>query len=72
MTSSFPLSFCIPFLHSLHLVEDGLGELVSRVLAAHVARADLALGNDGVDSLGDSVCVIVEAEVTEEHASGQD
>lgn len=29
-------------LDGLHLVEDGLGELVRRGLAAHVARADLA------------------------------
>lgn len=59
-------------LHCLHLVQDSFGELLGRVLAAHVTRADLALSNDGVDSLGDSVRVIVEAKVAEEHASRED
>lgn len=39
---------------------------------AHVAGADLALGNDGVDGLGDAVGVVVEAEVAEQHAAGKD
>lgn len=59
-------------LHDLHLVENSLGELVGRVLTTHVARADLAIGDDGVDRLRDPVRVVVEAEVTEEHASGED
>lgn len=59
-------------LDGLHLVEDGAGELVGGGVAAHVGGADLALGNDGVDGLGDAVGVVVEAEVAEEHAAGED
>lgn len=59
-------------LEGLHLVEDGLGELVSGRDTAHVAGADLALGNDGVDGLGDAVGVVIETKVAEEHAAGQD
>lgn len=54
------------------MVQDSLGELVRGVVAAHVAGADLALGNHSVDSLGDPVGVIVETEVTQQHASRQD
>lgn len=59
-------------LQGLHLVQDGLGELLCRGLAAHVAGADLAVGDDGVDGLGDAVGVVVEAEVAQQHAAGQD
>lgn len=37
----------------------------------HVAGAHLALGNDGVNGLGDAVGVVVEAEVAQEHAARQ-
>lgn len=59
-------------LHGLHLVQDGLGELLRRGLAAHVAGADLAVGDDGVDGFGDAVGVVVEAEVAQQHAARQD
>lgn len=64
--------FSVFNLSLLHLVEDGLGELVGRAVAAHVAGADLALGNHSVDGAGDAVGVVVEAEVAQEHAARQD
>ena len=63
-------------LDGLHHVEDGLGELVGGALAAHVTGAVLALGDNGVDGLGDAVGVVIETKVpqqhgtTEKHSSG--
>lgn len=39
--------------------------------AAHVGSADLAVGNDAVDGLGDAVGVVVEAKMAEKHAARQ-
>lgn len=69
------LSSINPRLYSLqllHLVKDSLGELVRGVVTTHVACADLAIGNHSVDSLGNPVCVVVEAEVAQKHAARQD
>ena len=65
------LNTCQKPLDGLHLVENGAGKLVSGGAAAHVGSADLAVGNDAVDGLGDAVGVVVEAEVAEEHAARQ-
>lgn len=53
------------------MVQDSLGELVRGVVATHITGADLALSNHSVDSLRDPVGVVVEAKVTQEHASRQ-
>lgn len=58
-------------LDGLHLVEDGLGELVCCGLTTHITGADLALGNNAVDSLGDAVGVVVKAKVSQEHAAAE-
>lgn len=76
------------YLDGLHLVEDGLGELVCCGLTTHVPCANLAieivsknsyhldednanlpLGNNAVDSLGDAVGVVVKAKVSQKHAA---
>jgi hypothetical protein len=59
-------------LQSLELVEDGLGELVGGGGTAHVRGADLAISDDGVGGLGDTVSMLVEAEMSEQHAAGQE
>lgn len=45
--------------------KDGLGVLLRRGLASHVARADLALLDDLVDGARDPVRLVVEGEVLE-------
>lgn len=59
-------------LNSLELVEDGLGELVGGGGAAHVGGADLALSDNSVGGLGDAVSMLIEAEVSQQHAAGQE
>lgn len=57
---------------SLHMVQHSAGELVRRCLTTHVACSGLALGDDIVDGLGDAVGVVVESQMPEHHASGED
>jgi len=53
------------------VVQNGTGELVSGRVTAHIACPGLALGNDIVDSLGDSVGVVVEAKMSQKHAAAE-
>lgn len=59
-------------LNSLELVEDGLGELVGGGGAAHVGSADLTLGDNSVGGLRDAVSMLIETEVSQQHAARQE
>lgn len=57
---------------TLHLVQNGAGELMGGAVTAHITSADRALGNDVVDGLGDAVGMLVKTQVTEHHGSGKE
>ena len=56
----------------LHGVEDSASELLGGGVAAHVASPVGALSDNVVDSLGDTVGVVVKTKVTQHHAAGED
>jgi len=43
-----------------------------RSLATHISRSHLAIGDDLVDSLGNSVGMIVETEMSQQHSTGEE
>lgn len=55
----------------LHFIQDGPGELVSSSLTTHVACSCLALGDNIINCLGDSVRMVVKTKMSQHHASGK-
>src|SRR5688500_7812160 len=56
----------------LELVDDGLGELLRRRLAARVSRQGLALGKRGKGGLLDPVGILAEIHVPEHHHGAEE
>lgn len=43
-----------------------------RSLTTHISRSHLTIGNNLVDSLRDSVCVIIETEMSQQHGTREE
>lgn len=61
------LSSCL-----LHRIQHRPGELVRSRGAAHITCSDLTSSDNVINGLADAVCVVVQAEMPQHHASGED